>query len=577
MRAKFITYLCFLLFFIYFFLIFETNFHGPDEPIYYAYTESVIEDGDLNVVNNIPSNHRYYFPSGVIEVSKTYNLPDFHNHGGVILWAPVYAYAKFMNFLAGRLNITGLIGYSPKRLIECLMSFSTIVFGFFVLLLTYMLCRIFFSNKISIFSTVVICFGTPFFYFLLFEVGNAQILASLFSILSIWAVSCIIGMKRLHWFVYGLFFGICIVVKVDIWFQIFFIILLFIVLLILKQTTWKNGGFFLLGIIPAYTLKMINDYIKYGTFHMGEFGILNLKGSYFWEMLFSSYRGHFYTSPILYICLMGFILVMAYSLRNIKTLGSIKEIDEGKRRDFFIFILSSYLLIKIFIISHDYAWGGGTPGARTLLTEFPIFVILYARTLQAQKGFFKYCFFFISVVFILWNLLIISEYVIGVDLGYVFQTPKLSIRIKSLENILIPLLQCKDLNLKLNLCLLPMLVVLGITFCAVMFSKKVYSSFWWIRGCNSNNVFKTFCLFTICLNISYAYITFLNIYNNKKNVEELKKNGYYVNAKILSSQDFEKGENIGAMDEMIEYFTLRGDQGSVYKIERQKEEMYGTK
>jgi len=50
-----------------------------------------------------------------------------------------------------------------------------------------------------------------------------------------------------------------------------------------------------------------------------------------------------------------------------------------------------------------------------------------------------------------------------------------------------------------------------------------------------------------------------------------------VNAKILSPRDFEKGENTRAMDEMVEYFTLRGDQGRVYKIERQKEEMYGTK
>ena len=575
MRARFITYLCFLFFFIYLFLVFVTDFRGPDEPIYYAYTASVVEEGDLNAIDNLDSKRDYYFPSGVIEVSKTYNLPDFHSHGGVILWAPFYAYAKIIYSLASRFNISGLTAYGPKRFIECLMSFSTITFGFFVLFLTYMLCRVFFSNKFSIFSTLAICFGTPFFYFLLFEVGNAQILASLFSILSIWAVSCIIGMKRLHWFVYGLFFGICIVVKVDLWFQIFFILLLFIALLILKQTTWKNGGFFLLGIIPAYTLKMINDYVKYGTFHIGEFGILNLKGSYLWEMLFSSYRGHFYTSPILYICLIGFILVVARSLRNIKTLGGAKEIDSDKRRDFFIFILSSYLLVKIFIISYDYAWGGGTPGARVLLTEFPIFVILYARTLQVQKGFTKYCLFFISLIFVLWNLLIISEYVTGVDLKYVLETPRLGIRIKSLENILTSLFHYQGLKLKVSLCLLPMLVIFGIVFYAVMFSKKVCSSFWYSRNRNSNNVFKVFCLFAIGLNVSYACITFLNVHNNKKNVETLKVSGFFSDAKIITSRDFERGENTRAMDEMMEYFTLVGDQERVDRIQRQKEEMYG--
>lgn len=577
MKARFVAYLCFLLLFIYFFLVFETDFHGPDAPIYYAYTASMIEEGDLNVINNIDRRYALYFPLGEMRVSKTYNFTDFHGHGGVVLWAPFYIYAKVMHSLAGRFNMTGLTAYSLERFTECLMSFSTIVFGFFVLLLTYMLCRGFFSNKISLFSTLIICFGTPFFYFLLSEVGNSQMIASLFSVLSIWAVSYIIRMRKLHWFIYGLFFGICIVVKADIWAQIFFVLFLFVALLMLKQTTWKNGGFFLLGLIPACTLKVINDYIKYGTFHIGEIGVLNLKMSYLPEMLFSSYRGYFYTSPILYICLAGFLLVAVHSLKNIKTLSNIKGIDESKWSDLFIFILSSYLLMKIFIISRNYAWGGGTPGARTLLTEFPIFVILYARTLSAQKRLLKYFFFLISAVFVLWNLLVISEYMASVDLLYVVETPRLSVRIKSLKEILVPLFYFKDLKLKLSLGLLPMLIVSGIAFYIVMFSRKAQASFWHLRSHNSNNAFKMLCLFAIYLNISYACITFLNIRNNKKNVEKLKEKGFFKNAKILTSREFEKGENVGSMNEMIEYFTLKGDHERAYRIQRYKEEKYGEK
>lgn len=571
MRTRFFTFFCFLLFFIYLFIVFETDFRGPDEPIYYAYTESVIEDGDLNVVNNIDSNHRYYFPSGVIGVSKTYNLPDFHNHGGVVLWAPFYVYAKIIHFFAANFNIANLTVYTLERLTKCLMSFSTIVFGFFTILLTYMLCRVFFSNRLSIFSTLAICFGTPFFYFLLLETGNANIIASLFSVLSIWAVSYVIGAKKSHWFVYGLFFGICIAVKVDLWFQIFFILPFFIILFINKRIGLINGISFAVGLIPGVFLLCVNNYIKYGTFCIREFALLNIKDSYFLDQLFSSYRGFFYTSPVFYICMLGLILVIVGFLKRFKPIIKLQY----KSEDLFILLLSLYLIVKIILLGYRYVWGGGTCGARPLLTEFPILVILYARALQVQKRFIKYCLFFISLIFIAWNLLIISEYVTGVDLKYVLETPRLGIRIKSLENILTSLSHYQGLKLKVSLCLLPMLVILGIAFYAVMFAKKVCSFFWYSRNRNSNNAFKIFCLFAIGLNVSYACITFLNVYNNKKNVERLKVSGFFSDVKILTSRDFERGENTRGMDEMMEYFTLIGDQGRVDRIQRQKEEMYG--
>ena len=88
-----------IFFFLYLFFVYDANFRGPDNPIYYAYTASVVEDGDLNAVNHLDQNYPYFLPSGKIGVSSTYNLPDFHNNGGVVLWAPFYLYAKFMYFL----------------------------------------------------------------------------------------------------------------------------------------------------------------------------------------------------------------------------------------------------------------------------------------------------------------------------------------------------------------------------------------------------------------------------------------------------------------------------------------------
>lgn len=572
-KPRNIEYLIFLVFFLYLFVVYNTNFHGPDEPIYFAYTASVVEDGDLNVVNQTGLRHSYYFPSGEMGISKTYNLPDFHNHGGVTLWAPFYIYAKFVYSIAIKFNLTSLTTEGFDRLAKCSMSFSTIVFGFFTVLLTYMLCRVFFSKKISLWSTLVIFFGTPFFYYMLFEVGNANIIASLFSILSIWFCSYVINAKKgSHWFLYGLFFSIGMVIKVDLWFQIFFVFLLFSTLLILKQTTWKNGVYFFIGLFPVLTLKAINDYIKYGTFHIGELTMLNLKDSYLYEQLFSSYRGFFYTSPIFYISLLGFIFVIIELLKNIKTINK----KEEKMEDLFFLILTLYLAIKIFVISKQYAWGGGTVGARPLLTEFPIFVLLYARAIQKPKKYLTYFIYITSIFFVFWNLLIVSEYMAGLDRVYITGAPGISARISTLRYVLGPLFYVKDLNLKLKLFSPLLLIIFVIIFyMKSRFVKSIYPSFWYIRSLNKCKPFKSFALFTIYLYIAYTVITMLNIYNNKRNVERLKEEGFFKNARVIGPSGLEKHENIGSMNEMIEYYWLKGDIDRVNKIERHKREMCG--
>ena len=563
MKIKIIT-CCSFLFFLYLFVVSSADFHGPDEPIYFAYTASIVEDGDLNVIN------QNYLQSGQSTISKTYNFPDFHNHGGVILWAPFYSYAKAVDFLAAKFNLRSLVICGLDKLINCAMSFSTIIFGFFTFLLSYLLCRVFFSKKIALWSTLAIFFGTPFFYYMLFEPGNANIVASLLSIISIWFCAYVIGMKKSHWFLYGVFFSICIVIKLDLWFQIFFIAFCFMALLILKQTTWKNGMFFFAGLVPGLILKVINDYIKYGTFHIGEVGLLNFKDFYFFEQLFSRYRGFFYTSPVFYICLLGFVFLIINLLRGDRFTN-----DKEKKQDLFFLILSSYLFIKLFISAFRYAWGGGNCGARQLLTEFPIFVLLYARTLQNRRRYITCLIGGVSLFFIFWNLLVISEYIAMVDLNYIAGAPPLNIRVETLKHILYSLFYIKDLGLKLKLCLPLILAIFGITFfIKIKFTKTIYPSFWYIKTQIKPKLFKIFALLTIYMFSAYTIITALNVSSNKRNVEKLKKEGFFENVQIIEARDFEKQENVGSMYEMIEYFKLKGNLRMINKIKLRLKEVY---
>jgi hypothetical protein len=565
-----------LLFFIYLFVIYNTSFSGPDKPIYFAYTASIVEDGDLNAVNHLGNSYPYRLASGKIGISETYNLPDFHDHGGIILWAPFYAYAKFVYHLADRFNLRDLIKYDYGEFTRCAMAFSTILFGFLTMLFTYKLSRLFFSRYISIWSTLAVFIGTPFFYFVVQETGNANIVACLFSIISIWFCVYAINMKKAHWFLFGLFFSICMVVKVDLCFQIVFILILFIVLVIRKQTQWLCGASFLLGLAPVISLKLINGYIKYGTFRLGVFGTLNPKGDYLFEQLFSSYRGVFYTSPIFYFCLLGLILASVNIIKNLKESNN-NTVNGFKMNDIFLVILTSYLFIKVFFLGYRYAWGGGTCGARPLLTEFPIFVLLYARVLGALKKYAVYIFSAISVLFIFWNLLVVSEYKTELDLSYITKTPNLITRVEAIGRIPASILfKIKNLDLKLK-TVFPLLIFscIGIIWLMRRWRSPVRPFFWYAKSENLNSFYKALSLFTMYLCLAYLLFTLANVYNNKRKVEKLKSQGFFTGTEILSPKEFEREENVGSMNEMIRYYKLKCDFNRVERIRDHKKELYG--
>lgn len=575
MKNKMIVFSIFMSLLMVFFLFFEIDFKGPDFPIYYSYTQSIIEDGDLNPVNNIKYVSDYYFPNGIKRVSQTYNLPDFHNHGGILLWIPFYHYGKMFEPLFNKLSLPLKTATHPDSFMECSLSFSTIVFGFLILVLSYLLCRNFFSDSTALISTLCICFGTPFFYYLLFEPGNGQMVVTLFSTYSLWAIAYLIHNKKFHWLIYGLFWGICFIVKADIWAQAFFVLFFYTYLLTIKKTSVACGISFIMGIIPAVLMKLINDFLKYGTIHSGETGVFTVKTCYLKEMLFSNYRGYFYTSPIFYLCSLGIILVAISLFKSIRNRDSIKTEDHNKYSEIFIFLLSSYLIIKIIVISFKFAWGGGTTGARALLSEFPVFVLLLARFFSAFKSKGKIFVYILSLGLIFWNWLIISEYINHLDLSYAVRKPDLNMRIILMKIIYHKLCQPCYLDLKLYLCALPSIFLGLFTFHIIYSHKRMNFSFLADNNPQNKRGTNFFCILAITLNIMYFFITAANVKNNSKNVALLKNQGFFENAQIIDFKEFEKRENTGAMREMIELFTLKGDLQRVDKIKKQLKAMYG--
>lgn len=558
MKNTFI-YIFIFICFAYFFLIFELSFHGPDEPVYFAYTESLIADKDLNIVNQIDyKQHPYYLPSGKFGISKTYNLPDFHNHGGVVLWAPFYGYAKAVS--------------SITTVRDAAMSFSTLTFGFFTIIFTYFLCRIFFAPSVSLWSTLVLFLGTPFFYFMLHETGNANIIACLFSVISVWFLSFAISMKKSHLFLFGLLFSFSTVVKTEIWFQLIFAGLLFYILLIKHQVDWGKTVYFILGLVPPLILRSINDYLRYGALHLGELGLFDFKRNfYFFEQLFSSYRGFFYTSPIFYLCLAGLLMIIVSLVRGRKE-------KNKKMQDLFMLILSFYAVIKVFVLSYRYAWGGGTPGARILLTEIPVFVLLYAKLFSNTRNYLKYPLAILSLGFVFWNFLVISEYMAHLDLAYATGgAPPLISRIASLKYIF-SVFSVKGLDMKLNFLLPAACVVLALLlYMSSKLSTPLNPSIWFRREQYHSRLINPFVHFTVYLIFAYIFVTGLNLYNNKRNVDKLKAGGFFRRMSLIGPKEFERLENDGSLDEMIQYYELKGDSKKAAGFKKIKEGFYNEK
>ena len=367
MKSKYITSSIIVFLFLYLFLIFDVNFHGPDEPIYYAYTASIIEDGDLNIINQIDRS-QYAFV-----VSETYNWPDNHSYGGITLWIPFYAYAKLVYFLGAKFNLQSLTGWNFSKVAKCAMSFSTIVFALLTILLTYKLCKGLVPPKIASSAIAIISVGTPFFYYVLHDVGQANVIGCFLSVLTILFCMYMVDMKRRHWFLYGMFFSLCLAVRIELWLQLVFICPLFVLLCKSKRIDWRNGIYFFLGFMPLFLLRGVNAYIKYGALHMEELLPLYTVSHFYspFNGLFSAYRGVFYTSPILYICVLGIIFVVINLFKN--------HHSENRTQDFFLFMLALYLLIKLFLIRRAFGFGIDILGSRWLLSEFPIFVVLFAQ------------------------------------------------------------------------------------------------------------------------------------------------------------------------------------------------------
>jgi hypothetical protein len=533
------------------FAMLRPTFTGPDGGWYTAYTESLVDWGDLNIVRQAS---RFYRDDELL-VSRTYNLPDFHNHGGVIAWAPAVLYARAIGSAWGWLfAVPGawVWFHAGQSLVTFLSAGLTAV-------LSFALCRRIFGGEARAAVAVLLVFlGTPCVYYATLAPGNANLLAgALAALFWLFADRCREFGAR-DWLAFGAFVALCMAVKVDLWF-------LAVPLALILARLWAQGQWggaravaFGGGLSLPLAFKLVNDYLRDGALVSGELSIVNLDGGILYDALFSSYRGYFFVSPIYYVAALGLVGLVP-GVTGAAPRGPDRAAAEWRR-----YLLASGaagLVVKILAISLRYNWHGGTAGARILIAEFPIVCLLVRQAMELVRGRLRAALVAVCAGFTAWNWVMIAQFVSGDDLRFAVNPPGLGARLSLLSGLLrewrLRGLGGGAIEIKLLLAA-PLLALAGIG--ALVARGRARGRPGTRAVLSAVSAYGT---------LAYGLVTVLNLANNQPNVERLRASGVLDRARVVEASYFvDRMENLPSVTEAREYYEAIGDRDGVRRMDR---------
>jgi len=530
---------------IIFFIVFLSFLKAPflfdqvESGIYFAYTESFVEDGDLNIVDQQvglndygPVDYDRYKNGEKGIVSPTYNSPTVWSHGGVILWTPFYLCGLLLDKIAPPQNN---ISFTQVSLV--LANIFYVVLG---LVLTTVLLRLLNKKNKNILPVIIISFlGTPLFFYTLVESGNGNVVGLFFvPLILILALKIFVSKKieSIECLGLGVLCGVAWVVKVDMVFYSFVLGVLLIRFYFNRERVFLKG--FLVSIIGwslPVILQAINDTIKYGFVTYGYLDISQGDYSVLFDTLFSAYRGHIYVSPLYgIIVLLSFFLFWNYkSTKNKTTL--------------LVAMLPLIFLVKQYFATQTFVHGSGNFGARMYCVEVPVVIILLYYYFQQKKILsIQGLFCFISV---LWTMIMFYFYYRVDLLGY----NHMSFHVTTETYIKDLLHNSEDFFNFFKLWLLefdgvyqklffiPHILILSYLLARILLSRvsiEILSKKIWKQS---------FLLFSL-----YFLVTLINLKNNQENIEVLKEKNFFEHMIIGKGEElYLYEENINSIEERM--------------------------
>lgn len=504
-----------LLFLIIFSLRYNPLAFPFENGVYASYTESFINDGDINIHNNVLNDDMNWM------VTKTYNNPDMHDHGIIMMWSPFFLYTKMLDFF----KIETRFEYSKAQDIS--QTIATIFFAILGILLTrnwvYRLKPK--TQRIrNVIAAVII--ATPFLWYALFHPRNSDL--SAFAFASFWLVACDVLLRRtknMEWLLMGFLLAIGYTIKVT---MLFYLLLVgFYLLNYSKSQKWqKKLSLFIsfaIGTLSVLGFFFINQYLK--------FGMVPLLGTYFettqfshniaQELLFGP-NGYLYLCPFMFLILFIFVHYLILIIRR-------ELLTEAEKLSLVLF---TAIPIKLTIEAFGFCESTDF-GPRHYIIDFPVMVLLlhnyYERIEERSK---KYLFGLKTAIAIsiAWSFLmylwinIVSErqpyqwgaYYINeiffIEKSLQIYIQKIATTFSGFAYYLINFLPYTPIVL----------------LCAYLINKILSVKLW------SEIALKIVISYFIFF---YALVTFSNLKNNQKNVNIIKEQGGF--RQVLVADGFE--------------------------------------
>lgn len=525
-------------FFILFFLIaiatifLKPTFDDVESGVYLNYIQSIWDDGDLNIVNQITkigdiSAKDYSLAKGgeKIIITPTDHYPAFWSYGGISYWLPFY----FIGKLSSHLNLI----HNDFLAINFYLALSTFFAGLFSIVITFKATSQIIPKTSKIISVFCVL-GTPFFYYWILEPGNANLFNALYSALMIYLCYSIMNKpSNIQLLLFGLLLGVSYISKSDL--LIYGFLIFPIIYSLYKEHLVSTADIFgkilifLLGLVPMLCLSTINEFLKYGTLTFPYKGVISFNYNVLFDALFSSYAGHWFISPLFILSL----LAPFVCLFDVKT---------KKSKLILITSLGIIILLKELIITNTYAHGEGNFGARMFCAEYPALTIICAylcnKTRVLKPLLILPMGWTVLTMLIYWSAESHSELFIPYDISFsdyfIFLLEKYNYIILTIQN------STRSIHLFEDNFIIIIVLSAIVSYLITYMARSFFTT-----------VFILYNFFTL------SFCTILNLYNSKANSLDLKNRGFFKNAIVVNHEIlYYYGENIESMNKRLVFLKL---------------------
>ena len=393
---------------------------------YYVYLRSAVLDGDLHFQNDYEIYQSFNTEDmrkkqEMLERKTPIGMPaNLFSVGPAVLWSPIFVLTHLVASALGQAGDGYAFWY------EAPVMFLSIIYGFLGIVVMYRVTAGMFSKFAAFVSILGIWLATNVVYYMGISPSASHVLSMFASALFVylwWRGRN--GRTKWNWFVWGLSAGLMALVR---WQDILIALLALFEWVRVANDARRstksfvlpalwNGALFAGGILLAFLPQMYAWQILYGS------PITAPQGGGFFQFLrpeilnvwFSTKRGLFSWSPILFLSVIGFVPLYL----NNRTLGAAAIV---------IFLAESY----VNSIVNDW-WGGEAFGARRFISLMPFFALGLAALIDAVTHTVKTRAFLsqtavlvILVALIVWNNLFILQYNLWLKgIGHISAMPTL--------------------------------------------------------------------------------------------------------------------------------------------------------